>query len=82
MTEMPEETHAAPSVSTSEILIPTTDAAGKPSTLTSEMVVLVAPTAKPDAPTEFQGGAAGFGAVSLGLVVGAVGVMGLVFAEL
>ncbi|KAF2244081.1 hypothetical protein BU26DRAFT_569088 [Trematosphaeria pertusa] len=74
-----------PSLTTSEVLIPTTGANGEPTTITSQVVSPVQPTS-PSGP-EFTGAAAAveapeFGTGRMGLIAGAIGLMGLVFAEL
>ncbi|KAF2865990.1 hypothetical protein BDV95DRAFT_612225 [Massariosphaeria phaeospora] len=68
---------------TSVVLIPTTDAQGYPSILTSQATGPAAVPSSTSSP-EFTGGAASasFGTVRAVLMAGAIGLMGLVFAEL
>ncbi|KAF2654510.1 hypothetical protein K491DRAFT_717108 [Lophiostoma macrostomum CBS 122681] len=77
-------TLVAPTETTAEILIPTTDVNGQPTTVTSHAVSPVQPTGP--AEPGFSGAAGkvevGFGYARTGLMAGGIGIMGLVFAEL
>jgi hypothetical protein len=68
-------------LTTAEVLIPTTGANGEPSILTSQVVAPAGPTSTTE---PFTGAAAvvAFGSVYVGMLAVAIGLMGLVFAEL
>lgn len=94
-TTIPTGTGTPVTLTTSEVVIPTTGANGEPSSVTSQVVGPVGPggPGQPGAPTgpsgpEFTGSAAAveapemFGFTRAALMAGAIGIMGLVFAEL
>ncbi|KAF2731826.1 hypothetical protein EJ04DRAFT_578812 [Polyplosphaeria fusca] len=82
----PASTEAPLSFTTSTILIPTTGPNGEPTTIPSETVLPLGgnpePTGPATPPFEGEAPALGFGSVRAAVMGGAIGLMGLVFAEL
>jgi hypothetical protein len=70
------------SLITSEILIPTTGVNGQPTTITSQIIGPAGPTSTTEPFTGAAAAVVKFGSVRAGMLAGAMGLMGLVFAEL